>query len=186
LRASARADAVVQGLTYTFATPVLGGQAAISLLGAPGHVDVGIDATLTGPRGNTISGHASDGRTTFADVFYQGSLKWNQGVHNTMVYLVNSPNPFPKRIRTLPAAWDNFRSNTDSTRRPVLAKLGHSLDQSKPLMQTAPPSGIMLGGAVLNPDSAIPRQLSVCGGAIRFNGQRRLRRPCSSGTQVTI
>jgi hypothetical protein len=29
----------------------------------------------------------------------------------------------------------------------------------------------MLGGAVLNPDSAIPRQLSVCGGAIRFNGQ---------------
>src|SRR5438552_7839401 len=36
-------------------------------------------------------------------------------------------------------------------------------------MQTAPPSRIMLGGAVLNPDSAIPRQLSVCGGAIRFN-----------------
>jgi K+ transporter len=32
-------------------------------------------------------------------------------------------------------------------------------------MQTAPPSRIMLGGAVLNPDSAIPRQLSVCGGA---------------------
>jgi hypothetical protein len=31
-------------------------------------------------------------------------------------------------------------------------------------MQTAPPSRIMLGGAVLNPDSAIPRQLSVCGG----------------------
>jgi hypothetical protein len=36
-------------------------------------------------------------------------------------------------------------------------------------MQTAPPSRIMLGGAVLNPDSAIPRHLSVCGGAIRFN-----------------
>jgi hypothetical protein len=87
---SARADAVVQGLTYTFATPVLGGQAAISVLGAPGHVDVGIDATLTGPRGNTISGHATDGRTTFADVFYQGSLKWNNGVHNTMVYLAGN------------------------------------------------------------------------------------------------
>jgi hypothetical protein len=29
----------------------------------------------------------------------------------------------------------------------------------------------MLGGAVLNPDSAIPRQLSVCGEAIRFNDQ---------------
>jgi hypothetical protein len=25
--------------------------------------------------------------TTFADVFYQGSLKWNQGVHNTMIYV---------------------------------------------------------------------------------------------------
>jgi hypothetical protein len=87
---NARADAVVQGLTYTFATPVLGGQAAVSVLGAPGNVDVGIDATLTGPRGNTISGHASDGRTTFADVFYQGSLKWNHGVHNTMVYLTGN------------------------------------------------------------------------------------------------
>jgi hypothetical protein len=84
---SARADAIVQGVTYTFATPVLGGQAAVSLLGAPGNVNVGIDATLTGPRGNTISGHATDARTTFADVFYQGSLKWNYGVHNTMVYV---------------------------------------------------------------------------------------------------
>jgi hypothetical protein len=84
---SARADAIVQGVTYIFATPVLGGQAAVSLLGAPGNVNVGIDATLTGPRGNTISGHATDARTTFADVFYQGSLKWNYGVHNTMVYV---------------------------------------------------------------------------------------------------
>lgn len=75
---SANADAVVQGLTYTFATPVLGGQAAISVLGAPGNVGAGIDATLTGPRGNTVSGSATDNRTTFADVFYQGTLKWNQ------------------------------------------------------------------------------------------------------------
>jgi hypothetical protein len=42
---------------------------------------------------------------------------------------------------------------------------------SRPLMQTAPPSRIMLGGAALNPDSEIPRQLSVCRGAIRFNGE---------------
>jgi hypothetical protein len=87
---TARADAVVQGLTYVFATPVLGGQAAISVLGAPGNVSAGIDATLTGPRGNTISGSASDNRTTFADVFYQGSLKWNQGVHNEMVYVTGN------------------------------------------------------------------------------------------------
>ncbi len=84
---NARADASVQGLTYIFATPVLGGQAAVSFLGAPGNINVGIDATLTGPKGNTISGSASDNRTTFSDVFYQGSLKWNQGVHNEMVYV---------------------------------------------------------------------------------------------------
>ena len=87
---NANADAVVQGLTYTFATPVLGGQAAISVLGAPGNVGAGIDATLTGPRGNAISGSATDNRTTFADVFYQGTLKWNQGVHNEMVYVTGN------------------------------------------------------------------------------------------------
>ena len=53
-------------------------------------------------------------------------------------------------------------------------------------MQTAPPSRIMLGGAVLNPDSAIPRQLSVCGGAIRFNGQRQLRRRRSLGASAPV
>jgi hypothetical protein len=68
---NASADALVQGLTYTFATPVLGGQAAVSVLGAPGHADASIDATLTGPKGKTISGSATDSRTTFADVFYQ-------------------------------------------------------------------------------------------------------------------
>ncbi len=86
----ARADAIVQGFTYTFATPVLGGQAAVSILGAPGNVDVGIDATLTGPRGNTISGSRSDDRWTGADIFYQGTLKWNHGVHNEMVYVAGN------------------------------------------------------------------------------------------------
>jgi hypothetical protein len=87
---NATGDALVQGLTYTFATPVLGGQAAVTVLGVPGHVDVGVDATLTGPRGNRISGTVTDSRTTFTDVFYQGTLKWNQGVHNTMVYLTGN------------------------------------------------------------------------------------------------
>src|SRR5262245_8743999 len=87
---SARADVLVQGVTYTSAMPVLGGQAAFSVLGAPGNVGVGIDATLTGPRGNTISGARSDNRTTFADVFYQGTLKWNQGVNNEMVYITGN------------------------------------------------------------------------------------------------
>jgi hypothetical protein len=84
---SATADALVQGISYTFATPVLGGQAAVAFLAAPGNVGVGIDARLTGPAGNTISGSTGDNRATVSDVLYQGSLKWNQGVHNEMVYV---------------------------------------------------------------------------------------------------
>jgi hypothetical protein len=84
---NAHADALVEGVTYTFATPVLGGQAGFSVLAAPGTIGVGINGSLTGPLGNTISGGKSDTRTTLTDVFYQGTLKWNQGVNNEMVYV---------------------------------------------------------------------------------------------------
>ena len=87
---SATADALAVGITYTSPTPVLGGQAAFSVLTAPGNVGAGIDSTLTGPRGNTISGVATDNRTSVSDVLYQGTLKWNQGVNNEMVYIVGN------------------------------------------------------------------------------------------------
>ena len=87
---SARADALAVGITYTSPTPVLGGQAAISFLTAPGNVAAGIGSALTGPAGNTVSGVATDNRTTVSDVLYQGTLKWNQGVHNEMVYVVGN------------------------------------------------------------------------------------------------
>ncbi|MDF0579258.1 SphA family protein [Bradyrhizobium yuanmingense] len=87
---NAHADALVQGITYTSPMPVLGGQAGFSILAAPGNVGVGVDASLTGPRGNTISGGQSDNRTTLSDVYYQGTLKWNQGVHNEMVYVTGN------------------------------------------------------------------------------------------------
>src|SRR5215475_2420806 len=87
---NAHADVLVEGVTYTSALPVLGGQAGFSLLAAPGNLGVGIDASLTGPRGNTISGSKSDNRTTVSDVFYQGTLKWNQGVNNEMVYIAGN------------------------------------------------------------------------------------------------
>ncbi|MHC2252166.1 hypothetical protein ACVILK_001858 [Bradyrhizobium embrapense] len=84
---NAHADVLVEGFTYTWAQSVLGGQAAITFLAAPGNVGVGVDATLTGPRGNSISGVATDNRMTVSDVFYQGTLKWNQGVNNEMFYI---------------------------------------------------------------------------------------------------
>jgi hypothetical protein len=87
---NARADALAVGITYTSPMAVLGGQAAFSLITAPGNLGVGIDATLTGPRGNSLSGVATDNRTTVSDVLYQGTLKWTQGVHNEMVYVVGN------------------------------------------------------------------------------------------------
>lgn len=56
----ATADLLFASPTYTFATPVLGAQAAISAVAAVGRSEASVDATLTGPRGRTFSG----GRTT--------------------------------------------------------------------------------------------------------------------------
>ena len=63
-----RGNAVGFGPTYVFATPVFGAQASVSTLGIAGHMDASIDATLTGPRGNTISGTSSDERAMFGDL----------------------------------------------------------------------------------------------------------------------
>jgi len=79
-------DITAFGPTYTFATPFLGAQAAVSLLGLAGRNQASIDATLTGPLGNTISGHRSDSLTSVGDVIPQFTLKWNQGVNNFMWY----------------------------------------------------------------------------------------------------
>src|SRR6478735_8495823 len=86
----ARADAIGVMPAYTFATPVLGGQLTIGAAGVPGNVGLGINATLTGPRGNQISGGVSDNRTTLADIYYLGTLKWNQGVNNYMWYVLGN------------------------------------------------------------------------------------------------
>jgi hypothetical protein len=45
---------------------------------------------MTGPGGNQMSGSAFDSRTIFADVYYLGTLKWNQGVNNYTVYLLGN------------------------------------------------------------------------------------------------
>lgn len=72
--------------TYVMATPVAGGQASFGLAAAYGRIDAGIQATLTGPGGGTISGEESDARSGASDLYPTASLRWNRGVHNVMVY----------------------------------------------------------------------------------------------------
>ncbi len=72
--------------TYVFTDPVLGGQASLKMTAILGRVDATIDATLTGPNGVPISGGENDTLTSVGDLFPVASLRWNDGVHNTMVY----------------------------------------------------------------------------------------------------
>lgn len=92
LDASLNADADLGFVipTYVFATPVLGGQAAVSLVVPGGRNKVSADATLTGalgPIGFTRSGGRTDTTMGFGDIIPQASLRWNFGVHNVMTYI---------------------------------------------------------------------------------------------------
>src|SRR6476646_6250968 len=77
------ADVVAFGPTYVFATPVLGGQFAITALGIVGRQQANIDATVAGalgPIGFERERSISDSRSAFGDGFLQPTLRWNQGV----------------------------------------------------------------------------------------------------------
>jgi hypothetical protein len=81
--------------SYVFATPVLGGQASVSLLAAYGVVGTSLAGTLsgvvTGPFGTTVpfarSDTISDTTWGFGDLAPMFQLKWNAGVNNYMAYL---------------------------------------------------------------------------------------------------
>ena len=79
---------------YTFATPVLGGQATIGLVTSYGRNSTSIDAQLNaallvGPFAFTRSrfDSISDSVTGFGDLLPLASLRWNAGVHNFMTYV---------------------------------------------------------------------------------------------------
>ena len=74
-------------IVYAFPTPVLGGEANLSLSSIFANNDTSISGTLTGPLGNTISGSRSQSTTGFGDLYPVGQLRWNQGVNNYMTYL---------------------------------------------------------------------------------------------------
>jgi hypothetical protein len=81
--------------TYVFATPVLGGQASVSLVSAYGVVSTTLAGqlagSLTGPGGASIPFMRSDSfnDTTwgFGDLVPQFALRWNAGVNNYMTYI---------------------------------------------------------------------------------------------------
>ena len=83
--------------SYTFATPVLGGQAAIGLQVVYGRKRTTDDAVLNtpvlvGPFATTRSRFdmISDTVTGFGDLSPQFSLRWNAGVHNVMTYMTGN------------------------------------------------------------------------------------------------
>jgi hypothetical protein len=81
--------------TYTFATPVLGAQAAVSLMGIYGNNSTSLAGALTGTL--TVPGVGTtpfsrfdsidSSLTAFGDLYPFYSMKWNAGVNNFMTYV---------------------------------------------------------------------------------------------------
>ena len=85
----AQADLMLIAPTYTFATPVLGGQLSATLAGVYGRSSASLAGTLTsavGPIVTTRNGFLEDALTSYGDLYPTLKLKWNNGVHNYMVY----------------------------------------------------------------------------------------------------
>jgi hypothetical protein len=94
-RLNAKVDVGVLSPGYTFATPVFGGQLAINVLALYGRQQANIDATVAGalgPIGFAVERNVSQSLDAWGDLFVQPTLRWNQGVHNYMVYgMANLP-----------------------------------------------------------------------------------------------
>lgn len=89
---SARPDLLLILPTYTFARPVLGGQAALAVGAGLGTVDVSAEATLTTPFGGQRSAGRSDSLTGATDIYSIGTLKWRDRRNNYLAYtLVGIP-----------------------------------------------------------------------------------------------
>src|SRR5215475_122922 len=90
---NARADLAFIFPNYTFATPLAGGQVTVGLLGAYGRVDTTLAGTLSGvlttPLGPFPFARSDNINSTlwgFGDLAPFVTIRWNNGVHNYMVY----------------------------------------------------------------------------------------------------
>jgi hypothetical protein len=91
---NANADLGLALPTYTFATPVLGGQATVGLLGVYGRTSTSLAATLSGTLTTPLgalpfarSDSISDVAWGFGDLYPLATLRWNSGVNNYMTYV---------------------------------------------------------------------------------------------------
>src|SRR5215813_6697655 len=80
---------------YTFATPVLGGQANVTVAIPYGRLQSSVDATINGNLGLggpgfTTGRGLTEGVTGFGDLVPMASLRWNFGVNNFMTYLTGN------------------------------------------------------------------------------------------------
>jgi hypothetical protein len=93
LSLSGRADLVTLAPSYTFATPVLGGQLFVSMSGQYGRNASSLAGTLTalaGPIVATRTGMLQDSLTSYGDLAPIAALLWSHGVHNYAVYVTGN------------------------------------------------------------------------------------------------
>jgi hypothetical protein len=76
--------------SYTFEQSVLHGQLMIGVTFSVGRNDTSVFGVLTGPRGGTLSAAKSDSASGISDLYPIASLKWQQGSHNFMTYVMGS------------------------------------------------------------------------------------------------
>ena len=84
---NAHVDLQYSTLAYAFPTPVLGGEAVLSMSSILANNNTSVFGTLTGPGGGMISGSRGQSVTGFGDLYPAAQLRWNQGVNNYMTYL---------------------------------------------------------------------------------------------------
>ena len=93
LNLSGRADLVTLAPSYTFATPVLGGQLVVGMSGQYGGAAASIAGTLTalaGPIVMTRTGMLEGSLTSYGDLAPFAELLWNHGVNNYMAYVTGN------------------------------------------------------------------------------------------------
>jgi hypothetical protein len=86
----ATADLAIIVPSYTFATPVLGGQLAVQMGTITGTTSASVNGTLSAslPPFNLLrTDSISDTSVGFGDLYPLASLKWNMGVNNFMTYI---------------------------------------------------------------------------------------------------